>query len=503
MKLFELKNKLDITVDPTDIARLEIIISKKLGIPIYRYGGATGELHIKGTSGVGYLYFYGKHAFRLDLPGSNKVVTHIDYWKDGADAVVNHHPDLQLVLPKDVSLLQIISDVVKFLKHPVAKDIVVKNLNESRVVMEARRTTVEKFITMAKEAIPGKKILSYPELRAVADANDVLIPGGVFDLGLGNGNKNETDTYDLSRVIQDSTGTIINVVSEGAAKIYNYDGIPTLPKSDILELEQAVDEKISAAQLFTDLEDLVKIVIKGTRPSLVVVGGPGVGKTQVIMNTIKDAGIVKGKDYIIVKGKISPLDLYRSLFLNVNKLVIFDDTDSVWDSDDSVQILKGALDSSAVRLVSWGSPLNVNVTRLSDTEKENFNAELYSKLDDDPMAKVKFPSEFNFEGKVIFISNRERSKLDSAVLNRSLSIDMSLTTEQVFERIEQLMDKLAAPNTMELSKETKMEVFDYLKLQIKMGKMKYVSIRTYIGALGVAASGNPNWRGLLKYAGND
>jgi hypothetical protein len=507
VKLFEISKNV---ISASGILRLERLLAKKLGTDIYRFGGASGELKTK-SGDVGYLYFYKTHAFRLDYDKSEQRVAFIDFWTDGAKAVASMKPNFQLVLPAEVSIFKLMSSVAGFLKHPKAGDITVSadDLKEgvqdtTRYDMsEARRVSPEEFITKAKQFAgkQGKKdmIFSYDDLRDIGKAYDIMIPGGFYEVGVGG---KDVQSYDLGRVQQASDGTIIRVLPASESHRFVFQE-PTLSKDETEALEGAVDEKISAEELFDDLARLVKIIIKGSRPALIVYGGPGTGKTKTILDTVNAAGLAKGSGFVPVKGKASPLALYTTLFLNRKKLIIFDDTDSVWNNDDSVNILKAALDSSPVRTVDWVSPVTQNVTRMTDEEKAEYEKSIYDQLDDDPSAKVKLPSSFEFEGKVIFISNLTKADLDSAVLNRCLAIDMSLTSKQVFERIELIMDHLSAPNSMDLTKDTKVEVLDFLKQQSASGKMKYVSIRTFVGALGVAASGDPKWRDLLKYMGSD
>lgn len=507
MKLFEISKNV---ISASGVLRLERLLAKKLATDIYRFGGANGKFMTK-SGDIGYLYFYKTHAFRIDYDKSERRIAYIDYWADGARAVSGAKPSYQLELPAEVSIFKLISAVADFLKHPKAGDISIKaeDLTEGFAdavrydLHEASRVTPEVFITKAKEfaAKQGKKSLkfTYDDLRDIGKAYDIMIPGSFYEVGIGD---KSSQTYDLGRVQQASDGTIIRVHPSSDSHKFVY-AQPSLNKEDTDALEAAVDPKISAEELFDDLSRLVKIICKGSRPALIVYGGPGTGKTKTIMDTVQSYGLSKGKDYVVVKGKAAPLSLFTTLFLNRHKLIVFDDTDSVWGNEDSVNILKAALDSSPVRTVDWVSSVTQNVTRMTDEERADYEQSVFDALDADPTAKVKIPSTFEFTGKIIFISNLNASDLDSAVLNRSLAIDMSLTSEQVFERIDQLMDHLSAPNSMDLTKETKVEVLDFLKQQSASGKMKYVSIRTFVGALGVAASGDPNWKKLLKYMGSD
>jgi hypothetical protein len=508
MKLFEIHGGREGAFSPETIHRLERIIKTKLG-KIYRYGGETGVQH-DAAGDLGYLYFFGSRAFRLDYTKHDRRIGYIDLWDEGASAVAGHVPDYQIELPADVSVFRILTQVTNFIKHPKVGEYPAKvdtNVKEAVEVasyqdlLEASRVSVEKFISAAKQwAMKNNKtdlLFTYPELKQVGAEYNMLLPGSFYDVGVGG----RSDThYDLARIEQDHTGAIITVHPPGQGHHFKFDASAPISKADQKALEQAI-EPISAQELFDDLERLTKMVIKGARPSLVVIGGPGTGKTKTIMDCIHDAGLKKGSGWIQVKGKISPLTLYSTMFINRSKLLVFDDTDSLWENDDAVNILKAGLDSSPVRNVSWASPLTQAVTHMTDDEKNEYIKQVDDELKANASAKVKFPSEFDFTGRIIFISNKPHSGLDSAVLNRSMFIDMTLTSKQVFERIEGIMDKLSAPNSFDITIETKREVLEYLQEQIASKKMKYVSIRTFIGALGVASSGDPEWKRLLKYMG--
>jgi hypothetical protein len=492
MKLFELQGS------NSTIQKLERIFKSKLG-KLYRYGGDTGI--IPSTSGdTGYLYFYDHGAFQVNFSKSEGRVKFIDIWKDGAKAVAEQKPDFQIELPKDLSVFALITYVVDILKDPKVGDVKVdkSEVKESMVLREATRVSIDTFVSFAK--IYAKKtsksdlVFSYEELRQIALINDTQVPTAIRTLGI----ETRSNVFDLGRIEQDEFGTIIKVRGESEVQAFQYTPEPKLTKTE----EETIEEVISSEELFDDLSRLVRMVCKGARPSLVVIGGPGTGKTKTIMDEVDAAGLSKGREWVMVKGKASPLALYSTIFMNKNKLIIFDDTDSIWQNEDSVNILKAALDSSPVRVVSWVSSVTQNVTHMTDEEKAEYEDGIRDELIVDPAAKVKLPSEFDFTGKVIFISNKPKKSLDSAVLNRSMFIDMTLTSKQVFDRIEGIMDKLAAPNDLALDDGIKQEVLEFLKEQSASGKLPYVSIRTFIGALGVASSGDPEWRRLLKYMGN-
>jgi hypothetical protein len=168
--------------------------------------------------------------------------------------------------------------------------------------------------------------------------------------------------------------------------------------------------------MFANLERLTKMVGRGIQPSLVVTGMAGMGKTHVVKQTLIDIGLEESHDFVHFKGRATAAGLFITLYENNDSVIILDDCDSVFRDDDAVNILKAALDSYDTRRISYIS---------SKPLKDSY---------DQPV-----PRHFEFTGKIIFISNIEQSRLDEAVRSRSFVADISMNTEQMFLRMEQLM----------------------------------------------------------------
>jgi len=164
--------------------------------------------------------------------------------------------------------------------------------------------------------------------------------------------------------------------------------------------------------IFEDLKTYINMVIKGQQPSLLVTGSPGVGKTFLITKQLKDAGLESGKDYIHVKGRSTAAGMFITLWENNGKIIVFDDCDSVFQSADAVNILKGALDSYSAREISWlvGKPLKTATGQ-------------------------SVPKTFEFTGKVIFISNLPQKKIDDAIKSRSFVLEVALTPENMIRKM--------------------------------------------------------------------
>ena len=130
-------------------------------------------------------------------------------------------------------------------------------------------------------------------------------------------------------------------------------------------------------------------------------------------------------------------------------------------------------------------------------EKQTFYDNIDKKIEEDPTdSKIKFPSMFDYNGRIIFISNLPSNKLDAAVLNRSTKIDMDLTTDEIFARIDSILTKIGSKD---VPLEAKREIFQFIKDHHASGKIDAPSIRTFVGAEDLYRSGLPNWRDLMEY----
>lgn len=208
----------------------------------------------------------------------------------------------------------------------------------------------------------------------------------------------------------------------------------------------AKPSEFTVEERFNFIERFTKGVANASYLSLVLVGGPGLGKTHVVLQTLKDLGLkeilpmniapaqkggevdeevremllegeplVDEGDFIVIKGFSTPKALYRALYDNNGKIIVIDDADGAFADKNAANILKGALDSSVPRYISWM------------TEKKS--------NDDD------LPSRFEFTGRIIFISNLEMSQFPAAILSRSVHVDLDLTMEEKIERIELILGK--------------------------------------------------------------
>jgi len=203
-------------------------------------------------------------------------------------------------------------------------------------------------------------------------------------------------------------------------------------------------------QRFGFLNDLTNMVVSGVTPSLLVVGEGGLGKTHSVTKTIEQNEL-ETMDYVFFKGYSTARGLYNTLYDNNGKLIVFDDCDSVLDDKVAVNILKSALDSYDKRTISWMSKVGKN---------------------------DEYPQHFDFTGRIIFISNKSKDKIDEAILTRSLTVDLTMTPDDKVTRMESILgnilpeydmtDKIAA---LEFLRSVKDDVNLNMRMLIMVTKM--------------------------------
>ena len=171
---------------------------------------------------------------------------------------------------------------------------------------------------------------------------------------------------------------------------------------------------------FEILKQMTIAVKQGDVRAMIVSGPPGVGKSFGVEEVLSKDGLfdtlgARKPRYEIVKGAMSALGLYAKLyeFSDPKSVLVFDDCDSILMEDLSLNILKGALDSSKKRYIAWNTD-----SRLLRSEG--------------------IPDRFEFKGAAIFITNikfehvkskRLRDHLD-ALESRCHYIDLQMDTER-------------------------------------------------------------------------
>ena len=176
----------------------------------------------------------------------------------------------------------------------------------------------------------------------------------------------------------------------------------------------------SVTERFKFIDQFVNLVGSGKLNSFILTGSGGLGKTHAVIEGLKRKGlkedtVMEDGDFIFIRGYSTAKALYRTLWEQNGKVIIFDDADSVHKDPIGANILKAALGSEEKRVISWGAEF---------PESESL------------------PNRFEFRGRVVFISNLSQAQFPQALLSRSMKVDLTLNTAEKLERIREVFKEI-------------------------------------------------------------
>jgi hypothetical protein len=214
--------------------------------------------------------------------------------------------------------------------------------------------------------------------------------------------------------------------------------------------------------VFDDLVTYIKMVINGEMNSLLLTGQAGVGKTFLVTRTLQETGMKRNEDYFKVTGKTTAAGMFMTLYEYNGKIILFDDCDSVFRDDNAVNVLKGALDTAKVREISWNSAVPLKTAD-----------------------KRQVPKKFDFTGKVIFISNLARKKIDAAIRSRAFMLEIALTKDDMISRMWSLLPKVEIPSGAQVSGVMKDKAMNLLTQAADEADDVELSLRTLLKAIAI------------------
>jgi len=240
------------------------------------------------------------------------------------------------------------------------------------------------------------------------------------------------------------------------------------------------------AERFDILTEMTKAVKSGDVRAMIVSGPPGVGKSFGVEEVLSKDGLfdVLGERkprYEIVKGAMSALGLYAKLyeFSDAKNVLVFDDCDSVLMDELSLNILKGALDSSKKRVIAWNTD-----SRLLRSEG--------------------IPDRFEFKGAAIFITNikfehvrskKLRDHLD-ALESRCHYIDLQMDTDrEKLLRIKDIVEK-GMLDSYEFEECQKDDVTNFIANNAD--KLRELSLRMVLKIADLRKSFPTSWESMAK-----
>lgn len=210
---------------------------------------------------------------------------------------------------------------------------------------------------------------------------------------------------------------------------------------------------------FRALDVMARATAKGINRAMILSGPAGLGKSFGVERAAEE---ISG-DFEHIKGYIRPTGLFKTLYKNRHNgnLIVFDDIDSLFSDETSLNILKSACDSGDVRKISW----------LSNTVMEDDDGE-------------EIPSSFIFNGSIIFITNIDfqqhvdkASKMAphfEALISRSHYLCLGIKNKRDYiVRIKQVLDAGMLDDVLAADDKTEIVAF----IEDNMDHMRELSLR--------------------------
>lgn len=253
-----------------------------------------------------------------------------------------------------------------------------------------------------------------------------------------------------------------------------------------VRVETVAEIEVKLKDRFEALEIMAEATGKGINRSLIVSGPAGLGKSYTVEAKLEELESM-GHSVTYIKGYVRPLALYKLLYetRHAKSVLVFDDSDSVFYDDVSMNLLKGACDSTDRRVLHW---LSKSLEKEEDEEGESI------------------PEKFEFEGSIIFITNYDFDAMIAsgnklaphfeALVSRSHYLDLAMKTKMDYiVRIKQVvrggMLKSRGFNTAE---ETMILEF----IVNNMERLRELSLRMVVKISGLYKMDKKNWQKLAS-----
>lgn len=248
-----------------------------------------------------------------------------------------------------------------------------------------------------------------------------------------------------------------------------------------METDRQIEEKLE--ERFTIMEILAHSAIKGENRSLIVSGPPGLGKSYTVEQSLQLYD-PNGLRHSIIKGYVKPTGLLRALYKhrNAGDIIVFDDADTIFFDDTSLNMLKTVCDTTEKRMVSYMAETNM--------------------VDEDSAQKI--PRQFEFRGSIIFITNYDFDAMIqrghklaphfAALISRSHYVDLAMKSDRDYlVRIKQVVRQGLLKD---LNDDQKKDVLAFVEQNSH--RMRELSLRMVLKVASIRKMNMPAWDSLAK-----
>ena len=285
----------------------------------------------------------------------------------------------------------------------------------------------------------GKKIIA--SWNAFCDTGEAPKPVGLLDAENDDTGTRPFVAVPMAR--ERDTGRIFRADQVGSGLIGNVGG-PVLSDEEVVA---RIDGR------FNVMTQILRRMLRNKARAMIVQAAAGVGKTHRIDQELRAHGTKMksaGREFyskVLSGGGVSAFALYKALWLaRKNGIVVLDDNDSFLDADETLNMIKNALDTSDRRILTW-SKRNGEVycpimmvekaerEHRKEVAKEGDKARSYDEVYDD-LTFGMIPNEFEFTGAMVFITNLDfkgiamgggsRAPHITAMIDRAFFVDLTI-----------------------------------------------------------------------------
>jgi len=251
-------------------------------------------------------------------------------------------------------------------------------------------------------------------------------------------------------------------------------------------VKNETDEEIRArlVDTFDTMNKISEATIKGENTAFIIAGPAGLGKSHGVMQ-IAEKYELKGRKCLHIKGFVRATGLYKLLYEHreAGQFLIFDDADSIFNNEDSLNILKSACDLSAKRHITWGA----------ETNMEDESGE-------------KLPTRFEYKGSIIFISNMDFDALIEkgfkqaehlkAMISRSLYLDIDVKTIRDYMMLIRMRVEEGMLKPLKLTEFDEAELMMFVENNAE--KMRELSLRIVLKIASLMRIDRNGWKKLAQ-----
>ena len=478
---------------------------------------ARGKFHV-----ITYRFGNGLKIEYLIAFNASATISYIDFYLTSYAKVPTFQSD-NISQINIVKLVDLVSDVI-INKKPTEQPILIENKKLNQTILKEASFNIKDFVISLQGSAYTLRIKKFLAANISKPGIDKLILGKRFQEltkmynAWAKGNKEaKIENFRMEKIILHGLiqagiekGAIVKVT---AAKDKKSKDLPMAIDARLEAIMSNADKyRGTPTQTYNKLERYVGAIVDGNAYGILVAGDPGIGKTFRVKKKLKEYGklspmegnpqlkkvpvieevedeetgeikevqkgftwekpLISPKEYLYVKGTVTPKTVYGYGYLCGKNLLVFDDTDTALTQNPN--LIKAMLENNRSRKVDWGT-----------------SADLFENGE-----KSLIPGNYMYEGKVIFITNKYFAEIDSAVMSRSMAVEVKFTADEVIDIIKSILPALVDELNKEYNTKVTLKdvtiVYDYC-VEIKDDYDK-LDIRTFQQQVIEYKLGDPDWK---------